>query len=31
MPERDWELFSKKGDHDFAVTFPDIGRFRINA
>jgi twitching motility protein PilT len=30
MTERDWEAFAKKGDHDLAVTYPDIGRFRAN-
>ena len=30
MPESDWEFFEESGDHDFAVTYPDIGRFRVN-
>ena len=30
MPEEDWEEFVRKGDHDFAVTYPEIGRFRVN-
>ena len=30
MPDRDWEIFSKRSDHDFAVPFPGIGRFRVN-
>lgn len=30
MTEKEFEKFSKEGDKDLAVTFPDIGRFRIN-
>ncbi len=30
MPEKGWEVFTKKGDVDFAITYPDIGRFRVN-
>jgi twitching motility protein PilT len=30
MTERDWEIFVRKGDYDFAVTFPEIGRLRVN-
>jgi len=30
MTGRDWEEFNKKGDHDLAVTYPEIGRFRVN-
>ena len=30
MSDRDWELFGQDSDHDFAVTYPDIGRFRVN-
>lgn len=30
MTEKDWEKFVMKRDFDFAVTWPDIGRFRIN-
>ena len=31
MSEKDWEeVFIPKGDHDFAVTYPEIGRFRVN-
>jgi len=30
MSEKDWESFVQKGDHDFAVTYPEIGRFRVN-
>lgn len=30
MSEKDWEVFVQKGDHDLAVTYPEIGRFRVN-
>ncbi len=30
LSERSWEDFVNKGDCDLAVTYPDIGRFRIN-
>lgn len=30
MTEKDWEFFMKEGDKDLAVTFPEIGRFRVN-
>jgi len=30
MTEKDWEAFAEKGDHDLAVTYPDIGRFRAS-
>ena len=30
MSDRDWEAFVTKGDHDFAITYSDIGRFRVN-
>jgi twitching motility protein PilT len=30
MTERDWEMFSRIGDYDFAVTYPEIGRLRVN-
>ncbi len=30
MSPRDWESFIRKGDRDFAVTYPDIGRFRVS-
>ncbi len=30
MTEEQWEYFNKKGDIDFAVTYPEIGRFRVN-
>ena len=30
MTERGWQIFQRKGDYDFAVTYPDIGRFRVN-
>lgn len=28
--EKDWEIFTQKGDYDLAVTYPEIGRFRAN-
>jgi len=28
MPKKDWEMFMQKSDHEFAVTLPNIGRFR---
>ncbi len=28
--EKDWEIFTQKGDYDLAVTYPEIGRFRVN-
>ncbi len=30
MSGEDWERFIRKGDRDFAVTYPDIGRFRVS-
>jgi twitching motility protein PilT len=30
MPEKDWDYFIKECDHDFAVTLPALGRFRVN-
>jgi twitching motility protein PilT len=30
MSEKDWETFFTKGDFDIAVTYPEIGRFRVN-
>ena len=30
MTEKGWSIFEKRGDYDFAVTYPDIGRFRVN-
>jgi len=30
MSGRDWEIFVQKGDYDLAVTYPEIGRFRVN-
>ncbi len=30
MSEKDWEKFSIDGDIDLAVTYPEIGRFRVN-
>jgi twitching motility protein PilT len=30
MSERDWEVFAQKGDYDFAITYPGIGRLRVN-
>ncbi|TFG90345.1 MAG: hypothetical protein E4H15_07780, partial [Syntrophobacterales bacterium] len=30
MTENDWEAFIENLDHDVAVTFPEIGRFRVN-
>ncbi len=30
MSEKEWEAFLKTGDYDFAVTYPEIGRFRVN-
>jgi twitching motility protein PilT len=31
MSDRDWERFGQDSDHDFGVTYPEIGRFRVNA
>ena len=28
--EKDWGIFTQKGDYDLAVTYPEIGRFRVN-
>ncbi|MDP2754146.1 MAG: ATPase, T2SS/T4P/T4SS family, partial [Nitrospirota bacterium] len=28
--EKDWEIFTQKGDCDLAVTYPEVGRFRVN-
>ncbi|NOY63945.1 MAG: PilT/PilU family type 4a pilus ATPase [Nitrospirae bacterium] len=30
LPQNHWEYFLTRGDHDFAVTYPEIGRFRVN-
>jgi twitching motility protein PilT len=30
ISEKNWDSFIEKGDHDLAVTFPEIGRFRVN-
>jgi twitching motility protein PilT len=30
MSEKDWEAFLEAGDYDLAVTYPEIGRFRVN-
>jgi twitching motility protein PilT len=30
MPDKDWDYFQQEGDHDLAVTLPELGRFRIN-
>jgi twitching motility protein PilT len=30
MSYKDWEAFMRKNDIDFGVTYPDIGRFRVN-
>ncbi|NOY39208.1 MAG: PilT/PilU family type 4a pilus ATPase [Nitrospirae bacterium] len=30
MSGEDWEKFLRKGDRDFAVTYPEIGRFRVS-
>jgi len=30
MTEKDFERFLKEGDKDLAITFPEIGRFRVN-
>lgn len=30
MQEKDWEDFVGTSDRDFAVTYPELGRFRIN-
>ncbi len=31
MSDRDWEAFTRTNDHDFGVTYPDVGRFRVSA
>ncbi len=31
MSEDDWQIFSENNDHDFAIPYKNIGRFRINA
>ena len=30
ITEKDWDIFEQKGDFNIAVTFPEIGRFRVN-
>jgi twitching motility protein PilT len=30
MTEKDWAIFAKRGDYDFAITYPEIGRLRVN-
>ncbi len=30
MSYKDWETFMRRNDMDFGVTYPDIGRFRVN-
>lgn len=30
MSEKEWEIFIQKGEADLAVTYPEIGRFRVN-
>jgi len=30
MTETQWEEFTEKGDYNFAITYPDIGRFRFS-
>lgn len=30
IPESDWNTFVQKNDFDLGVTFPEIGRFRVN-
>ncbi|OGW40983.1 MAG: hypothetical protein A2Y97_03210 [Nitrospirae bacterium RBG_13_39_12] len=30
MSENAWKVFLNKGDYDLAVTYPEIGRFRVN-
>jgi twitching motility protein PilT len=30
MPDKEWNLFLDKHDLDLAITYPDIGRFRVN-
>jgi len=30
ITENDWDIFERKGDFNIAVTFPEIGRFRVN-
>ncbi len=30
LKDKKWELFQEKGDFDTAITFPEIGRFRVN-
>ena len=30
MSDNDWAVFEQKGDFTLAVTFPEIGRFRVN-
>ncbi|MBS3810132.1 MAG: PilT/PilU family type 4a pilus ATPase, partial [Desulfobacterales bacterium] len=31
MPSHTWKAFLERNDIDFSVTFPEIGRFRVNA
>ncbi len=31
MSDRGREVFTRTNDHDFGVTFPDVGRFRVSA
>jgi twitching motility protein PilT len=30
MSDKDWAVFEQRGDFTFAVTFPEIGRFRVS-
>jgi twitching motility protein PilT len=30
MMGRDWDAFANTGDYDLAITYPDVGRFRVN-
>lgn len=30
LPEDEWEAFIHKGDYDLSVTYPELGRFRVN-
>ncbi len=30
VPDKEWSMFTDKHDLDFAVTYPDIGRLRVN-
>jgi twitching motility protein PilT len=31
MSDRNWERFERDSDYDLGVTYPEIGRFRVNA